>query len=54
MRRWTCLAVFAGSSKFGGLVVTEINPDHADPEGATLKRFAAGLAGALARGSTQG
>ena len=50
----TCLAVFAGSSKFGGLVVTEINPDHADPEGATLKRFAAGLAGALSGSSAHG
>ncbi len=38
----TCLAVIAGSSKFGGLVVTEINPDHADHGGATLKQFAAG------------
>jgi arginase len=48
-----CLAVFAGSSRFGGLVVTEINPDHADPEGATLRRFVEGLAGALA-GTTVG
>jgi hypothetical protein len=23
-----CLAMFCGSSKFGGLVVTEVNPDH--------------------------
>jgi arginase len=49
-----CLAVFAGSSRFGGLVITEINPDHADPEGETLKRFAQGIAGALARGSARG
>jgi arginase len=43
-----CLAVFAGSSQFGGLVITEINPDHADIEGATLRRFAEGIAIALA------
>ena len=46
-----CLRVFAGSPNFGGLVVTEINPDHADPEGATTRRFAEGIARALtARG----
>jgi arginase len=43
-----CLAVFAGSPWFGGLVVTEINPDHADIEGATVRRLAEGVAGALA------
>jgi arginase len=43
-----CLAVFAGSSRFGGLVVTEINPDHGDTEGVTLRRFVEGLARALA------
>jgi arginase len=43
-----CLAVFAGSARFGGLVVTEINADHADPDGATLRRFVGGLAEALA------
>jgi arginase len=42
------LAVFAGSARFGGLVVTEINPDHADEAGATLRRFVEGIAGALA------
>jgi arginase len=43
-----CLAVFTGSPRFGGLVITEINPDHADIEGATVRRFAEGVAGALA------
>jgi len=43
-----CLAVFAGSAWFGGLVVTEINPDHADTGGETLRRFVEGMAGALA------
>jgi arginase len=42
-----CLRVFAASPRFGGLVVTEINPDHADPEGATMRRFAEGIARAL-------
>lgn len=42
-----CLRVFAASPRFGGLVVTEINPDHADREGETLRRFADGLAAAL-------
>lgn len=49
-----CLAVFADSPRFGGLVITEINPDHADMEGATLRRFAAGIAGALARDAPRG
>jgi arginase len=42
------LAVFAGSARFGGLVVTEINPDHADDDGAAMRKFAEGIAGALA------
>ncbi len=41
------LRVFAGSPRFGGLVLTEINPDHADAEGATMRRFVEGIAGAL-------
>jgi arginase len=43
-----CLAVFAGSSTFGGLVVTEINPDHADAEGRAVQSLAQGLATAIA------
>jgi len=45
-----CLAKFAASSRFGGLVVTEINPDHADAdaEGEVVLRFVEGIAGALA------
>jgi arginase len=42
-----CLRVFAGSPRFGGLVVTEINPDHADAEGTAVVRLAQGLAEAL-------
>ena len=49
-----CLAVFASSPRFGGLVITEVNPDHADTEGATMRRFAAGIAGALAGDATRG
>jgi arginase len=43
-----CLAVFAASSRFGGVVITEINPDHADDEGAAVQRLAEGIAEALA------
>jgi arginase len=43
------LGVFAAHEKFGGLTITEINPDHGEEEGATLKRFVAALAKALAQ-----
>lgn len=43
-----CLRVFAGSPRFGGLVVTEINPDHGDQEGRAIGRLAEGIARALA------
>jgi arginase len=43
-----CLEVFLGSAKLGGLVVTEVNPDH-DPDGAQLPRLVDGLVAALAR-----
>jgi arginase len=43
------LGVFVGSPLFGGLVVTEINPDHADPEGAAIRSFVRALASTLAR-----
>ena len=43
----TCLTVFATSSNFGGLVVTEFNPDHADQEGALARTFVDELVGAL-------
>jgi arginase len=45
------LSVFAAHEKFGGLTITEINPDHGEEEGATLKRFVAALAKALSRSS---
>jgi arginase len=43
-----CLEVFCGSAKLGGVVVTEVNPDH-DPDGTQLGRLVDGLAAALAR-----
>ena len=43
----TCLHIFAGSSKFAGLVITEINPNHTDENGLILGTFIQGLANAL-------
>jgi arginase len=42
-----CLEVFLASPKLGGLVVTEVNPDH-DPDGSQLPRLVEGLVAALA------
>ncbi len=41
------LGEFAGSEKFGGLVITEVNPDH-DPEGQLIRRLARVVADTLA------
>jgi arginase len=41
------LGVFAASPAFGGLVITEFNPDHADESGELAARFVRGVAGAL-------
>ena len=43
-----CLEVLCGSAKLGGLVVTEVNPDH-DPDGTQLGRLVDGLVAALAQ-----
>jgi arginase len=43
-----CLMAFAANPGFGGLVVTEFNPDHADEDGELAATFAEALAGALA------
>ena len=43
-----CLSVFAASPCFGGLVVTEFNPDHADEEGELAAMFVEAMTGALA------
>ncbi len=38
-----CLQVFLSSPKFGGLVLTEVNPDH-DPDGTLGRLLLDGLA----------
>ena len=49
-----CLEVFLAGPSLGGLVVTEVNPDH-DPDGEQLGRLVDGLVGALAgRGTAAG
>jgi arginase len=44
----TCLDAFAASPSFGGLVVTEFNPDHADEEGELAGVFVRKVAEVLA------
>ncbi len=41
------LRILLASPRFGGLVVTEINPDHADREGTSMGRFVAAMAAAI-------
>ena len=43
-----CLGVFAASPKFGGMVITEFNPDHADEEGELAATFVREVADVLA------
>lgn len=43
----TVLSVVAGSELFGGLVLTEANPDHTTPETGGVARLARELAGAF-------
>jgi arginase len=42
-----CLSVFASSSKFGGLTITEFNPDHSGTDYADATTFIGGLTKAL-------
>jgi arginase len=42
-----CLNEFAGGERFGGLVITEVNPDH-DPSGQLLRALTARVVRALA------
>ena len=42
-----CLSVFAASPRFGGLVITEFNPDHDDEEGSLAATFVRGVTDAL-------
>jgi arginase len=44
-----CLEVFLAAGNLGGLVVTEVNPDH-DPDGSQLPRLVDGLAAAIPAG----
>src|SRR5215217_119810 len=44
----SCLKAFVRSPKFCVLTITEINPDHADEEGAVLSGFAESIAEVLA------
>jgi arginase len=44
-----CLEVFLGGAKLGGLVVTEVNPDHDPDDGGQLGRLVDGLVAAFAR-----
>ncbi len=44
-----CLGEFTRGEKFGGLVITEVNPDH-DPDGRLVKALAAAVVKALAAG----
>jgi len=43
----SCLDVFTGGDGFGGLVITEVNPDH-DPSGQLLRTLAGQVTRALA------
>ena len=42
------VSVLAGSERLGALSVTELNPDHGEPDGSTVRDFAERLASALA------
>ncbi len=45
-----CLTEFASSPKLGGLVITEVNPDH-DPDGQLMRTLTDVVAAALATGA---
>ena len=45
----SCLSVFAASERFGGLVITEFNPDNTDEVGVLTKAFVQGVARVLAQ-----
>ena len=47
-----CLSVFTASPRFGGLVITEFNPDHDDEAGSLAAAFVRGVVDALT-GRTQ-
>ena len=41
------LTVLVGHPAFAGLIITEFNPDHGEPDGSTARTLATGLAAAL-------
>jgi arginase len=45
------LTVLVGHPAFAGLIITEFNPDHGEPNGSTALTLATGLAAALGRRS---
>lgn len=47
------LGVLLGSPGLRGLTITELNPDHAEAETDSIKRFASDVAGTLARALTK-
>jgi arginase len=48
------VAVMARHPGFAGLVLTEFNPDHGEPDGSTARRLAAAVAAALGSGQPAG
>ena len=46
------LTVLVGHPAFAGLIITEFNPDHGEPDGSTTRTLATGIAAALGRRST--
>ncbi len=44
-----CLEIFAASTHFGGLVITEFNPDHTDEDGVLAATFVQRVAQALSQ-----
>jgi hypothetical protein len=45
------LTVLVGHPAFAGLIITELNPDHGEPDGSTTRTLATGIAAALGRRS---
>ena len=45
------LTVLVGHPALAGLIITEFNPDHREPDGSTARTLATGLAAALGRRS---
>ncbi|HVD82235.1 MAG TPA: hypothetical protein VNB87_17040 [Propionibacteriaceae bacterium] len=43
--------VLVGHPAFAGLIITEFNPDHGEPDGSTARTLATGLAAALGQRS---